>query len=97
MMQNRGTGEAWWIRFQELLDEQTEWPSPYLFKFIVPRAGVEEMKALFDDQPVQRPVKVRASKAGNYASVTALLEMQSSDEVIAVYAAAAEVDGVISL
>ncbi|MGI9173797.1 MAG: DUF493 family protein [Rhodothermales bacterium] len=93
MMQKNGKGEAWWIRFQELLDDQTEWPSPYLFKFIVPTSNVDEMKALFDDHPV----KTRPSKAGNYTSVTALLEMQSSDEVIAVYAAAAEVDGVISL
>ena len=93
MTQNRGKGEAWWIRFQELLDDQTEWPSPYLFKFIVPKGSADEMKALFDDHPIE----TRASRAGNYISVTARMEMRSSDEVIAVYAAAAEVDGVISL
>lgn len=84
---------AWWRRFQALLDDQTEWPSKYLFKFIVPRDGLNELKAIFGEHPV----KVRASTKGNYVSVTAKMEMQSSDEVIHIYRAAGEVDGVISL
>ncbi len=43
------------------------------------------------------PVTVRASAKGNYASVTARLEMHSSDEVVAIYTAASEVEGVVSL
>lgn len=93
-MQNEPqNNRAWWRRFQALLDDQTEWPSKYLFKFIVPRAGLNELKAVFGEHPV----KVRASTKGNYVSVTAKMEMQSSDEVIHIYRAAGEVDGVISL
>jgi putative lipoic acid-binding regulatory protein len=85
--------EEWWQGFRQLLDEHNEWPSEYLFKFIVPRDGVEKMKEVFGTHPVT----VRASTKGNYASVTALLEMQSSDEVISIYTAAAEIEGVVSL
>ena len=85
--------EAWWQQFQVLLDEQSDWPSEYLFKFIVPKAGLDEMKAIFG----QVPVRVRASRKGNYLSVTARMEMHSSDEVVAVYTAAGQVEGVISL
>ncbi|HET6567692.1 MAG TPA: DUF493 family protein [Rhodothermales bacterium] len=84
---------AWWDRFRELLDGQNEWPAPYLFKFIVPRSGLEELKDVFGEHPVV----VRASTRGRYVSVTAKIEMGSSDEVIEVYQAAGTVDGVIAL
>lgn len=86
-------GEAWWARFQDLLEKQMEWPSVYVFKFIAPQEGLDALKSVFG----QYPVRVRASSKGNYYSVTARMEMHSSDEVIAVYKAAAQVDGVISL
>lgn len=87
------TSKGWWDRFQALLDEQVEWPSEYLFKFIVPSGGLDEMKEVFG----RHPVKLRPSSKGNYVSVTATMQMHSSDEVIAIYNAAAQVEGVISL
>lgn len=85
--------EAWWERFKTLLDEQTEWPSEYTFKFIAPADELENLKAVFG----QHEVSVRPSSKGNYASVTARMEMHSSDEVIAVYQDAARIPGVVSL
>ncbi len=85
--------KAWWDRFQGLLDEQTEWPSRYVFKFIVPRAGLDDLKGVFGDHPVI----VRASTKGRYISITAHLHMNSSQEVIHIYKAAGQVEGVISL
>ncbi len=85
--------EAWWSRFQSLLDDQTEWPTVYTFKFIAPRPELEALKEVFGEHPVT----VRASSKGNYVSVTAQMEMQSSEEVLAVYDAASEVDNVIAL
>lgn len=87
------SSDAWWDRFQGLLDDQNDWPANYLFKFIVPRAGLEDLKRVFGEYPV----RVRPSRKGNYMSVTARMEMHSSDEVVAVYQAAGRVEGVISL
>lgn len=87
------TNKAWWDRFKSLLDEQVDWPSPYVFKFIAPLDELDALTRLFEEDTV----KVRASRKGNYISVTAKPLMQSSEEVIAVYKAAAEVEGVISL
>ncbi len=84
---------AWWEQFQRLLDEQNEWPASYLFKFIAPKAVLEQVKATFGDHPVT----VRASKKGNYLSVSARLEVASSDDVIAIYKTAGSIPGVISL
>ena len=88
-----GKGEAGWERFQNLLDAQMKWPSVYVFKFIAPQTELDELKAVFG----RHPVKVRASRQGNYVSVTARMEMHSSYEIIALYKAAAVVDGVILL
>ncbi len=87
-----GDGEAWWERFQALLDEQVEWPTVYTFKFIAPRPELEALKGLFDEEP-----KVRASSKGNYVSVTAHVEMASSEEVLDVYNAAGDIEDVIAL
>ena len=86
-------GQAWWDRFQVLLDDQNDWPADYTFKFIAPRARLEELKAAFG----QVELSVRESRRGNYLSVTAVMRMHSSDEVVAMYQAAGSVEGVISL
>lgn len=87
------TGRDWWDNFQELLEDQIDFPGEYLFKFIVPTSNLDDLKHVFG----QHPVRVRESRKGNYVSVTARMHMHSSDEVIAVYSAAAEVENVISL
>ncbi len=85
--------KQWWDRFQQLLDDGVEWPSEYVFKFIVPRDHLPEVEDLFH----KVPVSVRESSKGNYASVTAKIEVHSSDEVIAMYTSAAKIEGIIVL
>ena len=85
--------EEWWSKFRQLLEEQADWPSEYLFKFIVPKAGLEALREVFGDEETI----VRASTRGKYLSVTARVTVQSPDEVIAVYTEAGKIEGVISL
>ena len=85
--------DEWWDRFKELLDDQNDWPTRYTFKFIAPSDSLDRLKRVFDDHPV----RVRESSKGNYKSVTAHLQMSSSEEVVAIYEEASEIDGVISL
>ncbi|MBI4395525.1 MAG: DUF493 family protein [Elusimicrobia bacterium] len=75
------------------LDACTTWPAPYMFKFIVPSGQVGLVIALFQG----KPVVIRDSKNGRYISVTAELEMSSSEEVVSLYRKAAKIRGIISL
>lgn len=84
---------AWWTRFKALLDDQTTWPAPFLFKFIVPAARVPELQALFPDYPTT----TRASSKGTYVSVSLEPVLASSDEVVAIYEAAGQVEGIVML
>ena len=85
--------EAWWDRFEDLLDDQNDWPTQYTFKFIAPASQLDELKAVFGDHPV----RVRESSKGNYKSVTAHLQMSSSRDVVEVYEEASGIEDVIAL
>lgn len=80
--------------FRERLDGYYDWPCSYLFKFIAPKDRVGDVVELFDDDV---EVTTRESKRGNYVSVTAEVEMGSSEEVVGLYRRAGEIDGVMPL
>ena len=92
-MDNARTPEERWDNFRRLLDEQTDWPTEYLYKFIVPKEQLDAMKAVFMDAEIV----VRASSKGKYLSVTSRLTATSADDVIDVYEKSGEIEGVISL
>ncbi len=81
------------LEFKEKLDSQHRWPSLYMFKFIVPKGQENSIIDLFP----KNEVKTKASKRGNYISVTSQVMMGSSDDVIKIYQDAHKVEGVIAL
>ncbi len=83
----------WWERFRALLNDQTEWPTMYTFKFIVPVGELATVDAVFP-----RIEKThRASSKGSYVSVTFTTEMGSAEEVESMYRRAAGIPGVVML
>ena len=85
--------QEWANSFRTKLDQHHRWPTLYVFKFIVPKIKVEELKSLFP----QFETSEKASTKGNYVSITMSVNMPSSDAVIEVYQQAATVEGVIAL
>ncbi len=79
-------------RLQVQLDK-LDYPTAFMFKFIAPLAGLIQLRSIFKGHPV----RFNPSRNGNYISITAELEMQSSREIIAIYEQAAKVEGVILL
>ena len=75
------------------LDTVHEWPSLYMFKFIVPEEKKEEVYALFPKNELRH----RASSQGNYISVTAKVMMRSSEDVVAKYQEAHQIEGMLAL
>ncbi|MBT1690148.1 DUF493 domain-containing protein [Dawidia soli] len=85
--------EQWINGFREKLDQHYTWPSLYIFKFIVPKGKEGDLKQLF---PLHTPTE-KASKQGNYTSITMQMMMPSSDAVIEVYVKASQVEGIVAL
>lgn len=79
--------------FRQKLEDNYSWPSLYTFKFIVPKAQVQKVRDMF----VNHNFSEKASKNGNYISVTAQIMADSSDTVIEFYLKANKIEGMIAL
>ncbi|MGO1585828.1 DUF493 family protein [Mesonia sp.] len=80
------------------LAETAEWPSEYLYKFIVPSSNekIAEVENIFDNMGAV--ITTKESSKGTYTSVSVSVKMKSPEAVIEKYIKVGEkVDGVISL
>lgn len=76
--------------------EQEEWPSVYLFKFIVPNKSdlIAQTTALFDEAT---DLSYQPSKKGTYISISAKEMMMNPESVIDRYREAGKIKGLIAL
>ncbi|QTE22858.1 DUF493 family protein [Polaribacter cellanae] len=79
------------------LDDTTSFPADYLYKFIVPttKNQVTEVEDIFDNRGAV--ITTKKSKTGKYVSVSIILKIENSDEVISFYKKAEKIEGIISL
>lgn len=84
-------------KLQTRLEDGFDWPSVYMFKFIVPADNqkLAQVESLFNTKECQ--VTTRQSSKGNYVSITAREMMMSPDKVIARYLEAEKIEGLIAL
>ena len=82
-----------WTAFRAQLERNHAWPSLYIFKFIVPFAKADEVKALF---PMHESTE-KNSGNGKYVSLTFNMMVPGSDAVIAVYKKVRHIEGIIAL
>ena len=90
--------EEFYNKLRVQLQESTNWPSEYLYKFIVPTDihKIALLEGIFDNMGAV--INTTESKNGNYTSVSVNLLMKNPDAVIEKYQEVAEkVEGVISL
>jgi hypothetical protein len=81
---------------REKLNKNHNWPSVYMFKFIVPDKPmlVDQVQKLFSEEA---ELKYRTSRKGNFISITGKEVMISAEEVIRVYKKAESIEEVIAL
>ena len=79
------------------LDDTTDFPADYLYKFIVPASEnqVTEVESVFNNTAAV--INTKNSKTGKYVSVSIILKLSSSDEIIAYYKKVEKIKGIISL
>ncbi|WP_271424847.1 DUF493 family protein [Aequorivita sinensis] len=96
MSQDKKTTE-FYERLKEQLKGDTTWPSPYLYKFVVPAdlEKIAEIRAVFDK--TDAVINTRDSSKGTYTSISVKVTMSSPEEVVEKYLEVSKVEGVISL
>lgn len=89
--------EEFYGRLKEELLRGTEWPSTYLYKFIVPSDSDKtgRIEAIFDNTGAV--IETRKSKTGKYTSLSITVHLESPDDVIEKYIEVGKIEGVISL
>jgi uncharacterized protein len=88
--------EEFYIRLKEELSNTSEWPTEYLYKFIVPTEAkkIEEVENAFDNMGAV--IKTTKSKTGKYTSVSINVNMNSPEDVVAKYIEVSTIEGIIS-
>jgi uncharacterized protein len=89
--------KAFYIKLKGQLEDTTQFPADYMYKFIVPADGnqQQEVQEVFDNKGAV--IKTKKSKTGKYISISIVLKLSSADEVISYYKKVEEVEGIISL
>ena len=82
-----------WLKMKALLENEYDWPADYRFKFIIPKDKEQEIELMFPKEKIE----YRASKKGNYLSVTFQKVCQNSEEIIHIYEQASTIKGLILL
>ena len=89
--------EDFYKKLKVSLDDTTEFPSKYMFKFIIPsdKEKFSQIENIFNYSGAV--INSKLSKTGKYNSITVVVSMKSSEEVIMKYKEVSIVEGVISL
>jgi putative lipoic acid-binding regulatory protein len=89
--------KAFYDKLKESLDETTEFPTKYMYKFIILtiEKRIQEVEDIFDNMGAV--ITSKPSKNGKYTSLTILVNMKNSDDIIAKYKEVSDVEGIISL
>lgn len=89
--------KEFYTKLKAQLDDTTAFPADYMYKFIVPTDAnqVTEVEGLFDNTGAV--IQTKKSKTGKYVSVSIVLKVQTSEEIISYYKKAGEIKGIISL
>ena len=97
-MNNFSKSEAFYANLRTKLQDTSNWPSHYLYKFILKTDSDKEslIEAIFNNTGAV--IETKPSKNGNYTSVSVNVFLENPDAVIKKYKeVASKVEGVISL
>lgn len=88
---------AFYNKLKDQLEDTTNFPADYMYKFIVPTDGNQlvEVQDIFDNKGAV--INTKKSKTGKYISITIVLKLKNADEVIKYYKKVEKIKGIISL
>lgn len=96
-MSEQQSPEEFYKNFKIKLEESTQFPGEYIYKFIVPSENklIAEVQRVFDNARPQFQMKNSAN--GKYTSVTVVIYALDADAVIHYYKEASTIEGIVML
>lgn len=89
--------EEFYERLKEELRTSSNWPSNYLYKFIVPteNSKITAVEEAFNNMGAV--INTTQSKTGKFTSLSVNVNMESPEHVVEKYQEVSEIEGIISL
>ncbi|HEX9979828.1 MAG TPA: DUF493 family protein [Flavobacterium sp.] len=89
--------EEFYERLKVELNNTTEWPTEYLFKFIVPTQShkIDAVETAFDS--LGAVITTKKSKNENYTSISINVQMENAQNIVDKYIEVSVIEGIISL
>lgn len=89
--------EAFFERLKVELENTSDWPNKYLYKFIVPTdpQKIEQIEISFNN--LGAIINTKTSSKGNFTSVSVEVVMTSPEQIIQKYKDVSTIEGIISL
>ncbi|GAA0759629.1 MULTISPECIES: DUF493 family protein [Psychroflexus] len=98
-MKSDKSSDEFYKTLRKRLKKTSDWPAPYLYKFIVPSSdqkNLDQLIAIFDN--LGAVISTKKSSKGKYTSVSINVTLKSPDIVIEKYKQVGEeIENVISL
>ncbi len=96
-MSSKNETEAFYNKLKIQLEDTTEFPALYMYKFIVPsdEEKIKQVHQVFNNMGAV--IDTKKSSKGTYTSVTINVNMKSAVAIIEKYKAVSVVEGIISL
>lgn len=96
-MSTKNDSQAFYAKLKTQLEETTQFPTLYMYKFIVPssESKIQQVHKVFDNMGAV--IDTKQSSKGTYTSVTITVNMENADAIIAKYKEVSVVEGIISL
>ena len=89
--------ETFFNKLKIQLEDTTQFPALYLYKFIVPSTEekIKQVHQIFNN--IGAVIDTKKSSKGTYTSISITVQMKSADAIIEKYKEASAVEGIISL
>lgn len=83
-------------KLRELLEQENNWPTIYMFKFIIPADNhkIALIESKFSDEAI---ISHKASSSGKYFSITVKEVMLNADSIISKYREMEGIEGLMAI
>ncbi|MDD2986541.1 DUF493 family protein [Flavobacterium sp.] len=89
--------EEFYERLKEELRKTSDWPSIYLYKFIVPTDAVKIIAVENAFNNMGAVINTQQSKTGKFTSISVNVRMKNPEQIVEKYLEVSTIDGIISL
>lgn len=96
-MKSQAQEASFYKRLHTQLSESTDWPSTYLFKFIIPKDENRKNVLLAIFSGMETDIAIKNSSGNKYQSISVESVFETPELIIEIYKKAAQIEGIIQL